>query len=145
MKKLLLSLLLIFSLTGCLPNSSSSSNSQANSQLESSQDELSEATIVYTGTVVEGNESNDRGLLISNLQPETSSNVASFDEVFLLMEGVTLIESDTGDALELSDINEGDLVSVILKEHTPTTKSIPPQIPGNSIISVERTSSHDRD
>lgn len=135
----ILSLFLVFFLTGCLPNNSSSSNDQASSQLESSQEELSDSTISYTGTVGEGNESNDKRLLILNLQPETSSDAASFDEVVLLMEGVTLIESDSGDALELSEINEGDLVKVVLKENAPTTMSLPPQIPGNAIISVERT------
>ena len=51
-----------------------------------------------------------------------------------------MIDQETGDAIVLSDIKEGDTVSVTLIEHAPTTMSIPPQIPGMGIVKIERVS-----
>lgn len=102
--------------------------------------ESSETTILYFGTVIDNGITNENGLFVSNLKPEDTTKAASFDEVILLTEEVTLIGQETGDPIDISDIKEGDTVSVTLIEHAPTTMSIPPQIPGMGIVKIERVS-----
>lgn len=102
--------------------------------------ESSETTIVYFGTVIDNGITNENGLFVSNLIPEDTTKAASFDEVILLTEEVTLIGQETGDPIDISDIKEGDTISVTLIEHAPTTMSIPPQIPGMAIVKIERVS-----
>lgn len=102
--------------------------------------ESSETTILYFGTVIDNGITNENGLFVSNLIPEDTTKAASFDEVILLTEEVTLIGQETGDPIDISDIKEGDTISVTLIEHAPTTMSIPPQIPGTAIVKIERVS-----
>ena len=102
--------------------------------------ESTETTILYSGTVIDSGITNENGLFISKLEPEDATKSVSYDEVILLMEGVTLVEQESGGSIDISDIKEGDMVSVTLIEHAPTTMSIPPQIPGMGIVKVERLS-----
>lgn len=102
--------------------------------------ESSDATVLYSGTVIDSGITNENGIFVSNLQPEDAAEASNFDEVVLLTEGVTLIEQESGDAINLSDINEGDTISVTLIEHAPTTMSLPPQIAGMGIVKIERVS-----
>lgn len=125
-------------LSGCNAKNSQADNNDLTSDGVSMENESSETTILYSGTVIDSGVTNEKGLFVSNLKPEDETKAASFDEVILLTEDVNLIDQETGDAIVLSDIKEGDTVSVTLIEHAPTTMSIPPQIPGMGIVKIER-------
>ncbi|HJA90051.1 hypothetical protein ACN7OV_09685 [Aerococcus urinaeequi] len=140
MKKLILSLLMVSFLSGCNAKNSQADDNDLTSDGVSMENESSETTILYSGTVIDSGVTNEKGLFVSNLKPEDETKAASFDEVILLTEDVNLIDQETGDAIVLSDIKEGDTVSVTLIEHAPTTMSIPPQIPGMGIVKIERVS-----
>lgn len=127
-------------LSGCNAKNSQADNNDLTSDGVSMENESSETTILYSGTVIDSGVTNEKGLFVSNLKPEDETKAASFDEVILLTEDVNLIDQETGDAIVLSDIKEGDIVSVTLIEHAPTTMSIPPQIPGMGIVKIERVS-----
>lgn len=127
-------------LSGCNAKNSQADNNDLTSDGVSMENESSETTILYSGTVIDSGVTNEKGLFVSNLKPEDETKAASFDEVILLTEDVNLIDQETGDAIVLSDIKEGDTVSVTLIEHAPTTMSIPPQIPGMGIVKIERVS-----
>ena len=127
-------------LSGCNEKNSQADNNDLTSDGVSMENESSETTILYSGTVIDSGVTNEKGLFVSNLKPEDETKAASFDEVILLTEDVNLIDQETGDAIVLSDIKEGDTVSVTLIEHAPTTMSIPPQIPGMGIVKIERVS-----
>ena len=140
MKKIILSLLIVSFLSGCSTKNSQADNNSLTSEVIHMESESSETTILYFGTVIDNGITNENGLFVSNLIPEDTTKAASFDEVILLTEDVNLIDQETGDAIVLSDIKEGDTVSVTLIEHAPTTMSIPPQIPGMGIVKIERVS-----
>ena len=125
-------------LSGCNAKNSQADDNDLTSDGVSMENESSETTILYSGTVIDSGVTNEKGLFVSNLKPEDETKAASFDEVILLTEDVNLIDQETGDAIVLSDIKEGDTVSVTLIEHAPTTMSIPPQIPGMGIVKIER-------
>ncbi len=127
-------------LSGCNAKNSQADDNDLTSDGVSMENESSETTILYSGTVIDSGVTNEKGLFVSNLKPEDETKAASFDEVILLTEDVNLIDQETGDAIVLSDIKEGDTVSVTLIEHAPTTMSIPPQIPGMGIVKIERVS-----
>ena len=127
-------------LSGCNAKNSQADDNDLTSDGVSMENESSETTILYSGTVIDSRVTNEKGLFVSNLKPEDETKAASFDEVILLTEDVNLIDQETGDAIVLSDIKEGDTVSVTLIEHAPTTMSIPPQIPGMGIVKIERVS-----
>jgi hypothetical protein len=99
--------------------------------------ETGEATVLYSGTVIDSGETHDNGLFLADLIPVDSSDATSFDEVILLMEDVPLIDQSSGKNVSLSDLEKGDSVRVTLVEHAPTTMSLPPQIPGMGIVKVE--------
>lgn len=127
-------------LSGCNAKNSQADDNDLTSDGVSMENESSETTILYSGTVIDSGVTNEKWLFVSNLKPEDETKAASFDEVILLTEDVNLIDQETGDAIVLSDIKEGDTVSVTLIEHAPTTMSIPPQIPGMGIVKIERVS-----
>src|SRR5699024_9223936 len=140
LKKIILSLLIVSFLSGCSTKNSQADNNSLTSEVIHMESESSETTILYFGTVIDNGITNENGLFVSNLIPEDTTKAASFDEVILLTEEVTLIGQETGDPIDISDIKEGDTISVTLIEHAPTTMSIPPQIPGMAIVKIERVS-----
>ena len=97
-----------------------------------------EKNILYTGTVISGGETSENSLFLSDLKPVDSLNVASFDEVILLLDGVDLVDKNTGEMLSVEDIKIGDTVNVLLIKDTPITMSLPAQIPGMGIVKIER-------
>lgn len=116
--------------------SSDSNNEAMNSEVVESKQE--ENTILYRGTVTTQEDTSNESLLVNALTPMDNEEAAAFDEVLLLMnDSIPLTNKRTGEELEVTDIQEGDTVEVTLVENTPTTMSIPPQIPGNGIIKVE--------
>ena len=131
MKKILLTLIGTALLAGCSMANTKASSNEGNQPAISS--EVAEGTILYTGTVKE----NSDWLLIENLNPVTEKDVPVFDEVVLLMnEDIPLTDHKTGEAIALTNLAIGDVVHVTLVEHTPTTMSLPPQIPGMGIVKV---------
>lgn len=130
-KQILLGLIGTALLAGCsMGNTKASTNEGNQAEIGS---EVAEGTILYTGTVKE----NSDWLLIENLTPVTEEDVPAFDEVVLLMnEDIPLTDHKTGEAIALTNLAIGDVVHVTLVEHTPTTMSLPPQIPGMGIVKV---------
>jgi hypothetical protein len=96
-----------------------------------------ETNILYTGTVIAGGETSENSLFLSDLKPVESLNVASFDEVILLLDGVDLVDKNTGESLSVEDIKIGDTVNVLLIKDTPITMSLTAQIPGMGNLKVE--------
>ncbi len=130
-KQILLGLIGTALLAGCSMANTKASSNEGNQPAISS--EVAEGTILYTGTVKE----NSDWLLIENLNPVTEKDVPVFDEVVLLMnEDIPLTDHKTGEAIALTNLAIGDVVHVTLVEHTPTTMSLPPQIPGMGIVKV---------
>lgn len=129
--------------TGVDPDQSSDLNNESmssevigsDSVVESSQEET---VILYKGTVASQEEVNEDSILINDLTPLDNDEASAFDEVILLMnDSIPLTDKQTGKEVQVTDIQEGDTVEVTLKEHAPTTMSIPPQIAGNGIVKVE--------
>lgn len=118
MKKLILCFITTALLSGCGAASSQASTT-------SDDGETGEATVIYSGTVIDSGETHDNGLFLADLIPVDSSEAASFDEVILLMEDVPLIDQSSGENVSLSDLEKGDSVMVTLIEHAPTTMSLP--------------------
>lgn len=76
--------------------------------------------ILYSGTVAEINADS---ILMSELTPVADTDAPAFTEVILL-------------TTPPDDLKKGDTLEVTLIENAPTTRSLPPQIPGNSIVEV---------
>lgn len=130
MNKLILGLIAVALLTGCGTENSKAKNNEGI--------ETNEETILYTGTVIDFGETLDGGLFLADLTPINSPEVASFDEVILLTEEVSLVDQKSGKPIVLSELVKGDTVQVTLIEHAPTTMSLPPQIGGNGIVKIEK-------
>lgn len=106
-KRLFILTLGVFFLTACANTTNDTSS------------EIVEGNILYTGTVAELNE---ESILMEGLEP-VDADVAVIEEVVLL-------------TAPLAELEVGDTLEVILVENAPMTRSLPPQIPGNSIVEV---------
>lgn len=116
-----------------------SCGSESSQEKTSEKLEQNEKTITYIGTVIDFGQTHDSGLFLADLTPINFPEAAAFDEVILLTDDVSLVDQSTGEAIALSELVKGDSVQVTLIEHAPTTMSIPPQIAGNGIIKIEKT------
>ena len=77
--------------------------------------------IMYSGTVAEINADS---ILMSELTPVADTDAPAFTEVILL-------------TAPPADLEKGDTLEVTLVENAPTTRSLPPQIAGDSIVEVQ--------
>lgn len=139
MKKLLTASLLlsIGVLTACsTANQTKTSESTSASSIESSSIQETK-TAVFTATVKEVTEldTQEKALQVLLENPENIENaenmMASFND------GVALNLDPTTLTVEQSELVPGVKVQVTLNENAPMTMSIPPQVPGAAIISVE--------
>lgn len=139
MKKLLLATTLsIFGLAivGCgqTSNNEAKSSSEATS---SSKKEEEKEQVEYKGTVKEDGLKEEQQIILSSLkQTKESDKPISFDEVVLLAEGVPILDEKTSEKRLVEDIKVGTTITVFLVPEPITTMSIPPQIPGNSIVEI---------
>lgn len=130
LKKILLFLLGVFFLSAC-----SVSNSQEDTQSNTDTSVEEEATVLYTATIKEVDEGR---ILVQDMNPVETEDIPGFDEVVLLMnEDIPLTNKTTGEDIQIEDLKEGDNLEVVLIENAPTTMSLPPQLPGMSIVQVE--------
>ncbi|WP_085558686.1 hypothetical protein [Carnobacterium iners] len=58
------------------------------------------------------------------------------NEVILLAEGVFILDEKTQEKRLIEEIKAGTTVKVLLVSEPVTTRSLPPQIPGNSIAQI---------
>ena len=130
MNKLVLGLIAVAVLTGCGAENAKARYSEGI--------ETNEETIPYTGTVIDFGETLASGLFLADLTPIDSPEVASFDEVILLTDQVSLVDQKSGKPIAFSELVKGDTVQVTLIKHAPTTMSLPPQIGGNDIVKIEK-------
>lgn len=120
-----------------LSSTSSLSNRPAasNSNEEKKEDEL----ILFCATTTaseEFNETNDL-FLKGFTTRESTEEGQPYDEVILLLSDATpVLTKKMGKLLKLKNIKTNTKVEVTLKKDFPMTMSIPPQIPGNSIVQV---------
>ncbi|MCA9765480.1 MAG: hypothetical protein KC455_03580 [Carnobacterium sp.] len=132
MKKWIVSFIAVTFLAGCGVEAPKESSSET--------DTAEDKTILYSGTVIDFGETHTDGLFISDLTPLDSTEAASFDEVILLTEEVSLVDQKSGESIRASELVNGDTVQVTLIEHAPTTMSLPPQIAGMGIVKIEKVS-----
>lgn len=137
MKKLILvATLSLFGLimVGC---SQSSSTQGGSSSQDTSSSEQKKEKVEYSGMVKEDGSKEEQHLLLSNLtQTQENKSIASFDEVILLTEGVSILDKKTPEERSIEDIKAGSTITVFLVPEPITTRSLPPQIPGNSIVNI---------
>ncbi|ALV22694.1 hypothetical protein [Carnobacterium antarcticum] len=126
-------LTIILFLSGCRLVKKDSTSDSAHSFSGSSPTE----SVEYNGTVKEDGITNEQQLTVSNLKPvEANERSLSFDEVILLTKEVPLLNAETHEKVNVEDIKAGTSVTVFLIPEPITTRSLPPQIPGNSILKI---------
>ncbi|MGB6179463.1 hypothetical protein [Carnobacterium sp.] len=87
--------------------------------------------------VKEDGSKEEQHLLLNSLtQAQENESIASFDEVILLTEGVSILDKKTQEERSIEDIKAGSTITVFLVPEPITTRSLPPQIPGNSIVNI---------
>lgn len=137
MKKLILvATLSLFGLimVGC---SQSSSNQAGSSSQDTSSSEQKKEKVEYSGMVKEDGSKEEQHLLLNSLtQAQENESISSFDEVILLTEGVSILDKKTQEERSIEDIKAGSTITVFLVPEPITTRSLPPQIPGNSIVNI---------
>lgn len=143
MKKYILAAMLsIFGLAivGCGQTSNneaeSSSEATSSSKKEEKKEEEKEQ-VKYKGIVKEDGLKEEQQIVLSSLkQTKESDNPVYFDEVILLVEGVPILDEKTSKKRLVEDIKAGTTITVFLVPEPIMTMSIPPQIPGNSIVEI---------
>lgn len=125
LKKLIMGLLLLTVLSGC-------------GKVSNEVVKVTEDSILYTGTVIAGGESNEKSLLLSELNPISNNGLSSIGEVVLLMDGVEIVDQATGKELLAEEIKKGDEVQVELIKDYLLAESYPAQLSGSSVIKVEK-------
>lgn len=137
MKKLILvATLSLFGLimVGC---SQSSSTQGGSSSQDTSSSEQKKEKVEYSGMVKEDGSKEEQHLLLNSLtQAQENESIASFDEVILLTEGVSILDKKTQEERSIENIKAGSTITVFLVPEPITTRSLPPQIPGNSIVNI---------
>ena len=93
--------------------------------------------IVYDGVVKEVSESGSNRLLLESLTPvDKNADAVAFEEVILLTEGADIKSEETNKSVKVEDVKAGSKIKVTLTDKAVTTSSIPPQIPGESIMEI---------
>lgn len=134
-----------FLLAGCSsnglsePQKDSASFSSTSESISEHVPEEEADTVLYHGVVKETETKENMRLYMKNFVPHASAaDLPTYDEVILLVsEDTPLIDKQTEKPLTLEEIKENAQVDVTLQENFPVTMSLPPQIPGMSIIKVE--------
>ena len=130
-----------FFLVGCSPKKDAEVTSDVTTEMGSDHMENEENNL-YHAVVEERPEDEEKDrLFVSNLTPVVKeSENASYDEVILLLgEDVSVTQEETGEKVDVEELKEGTAIVVELIANPPMTMSIPPQIPGNAIISITVT------
>ncbi len=130
---------LLFSLTGC-GNQEGSNESIDSISAETTTEVSGSATqgqSVFSGEIENISETDDSTIQIKVINVKETEDPENIGSSFS-NDGVILNAS----AEQLKDgkeaLNEGDQIEIVLVEKPIMTMSIPPQIPGNSIIEVSR-------
>lgn len=115
----------------------SSGSSISSSEVTSSSTEnQQEASEVLIGKVKEGTTSEDQRLLLESLVPtDKDSETVPFQEVVLLTNDVKIVDGD-GKEVMIEKIEPGTTLEVTLVKNSPVASSLPPQIPGMSIVKI---------
>lgn len=137
-----LTLIGLVGVLGACGQKGTSSGNSATSQSESSEfsfssvDRSQEPSEVLSGKVKEATNSTDQRLVLESLVPEDKeSETFPFDEVVLLTEGVTIVDGSDKE-ISVDQIKVGDTIKVTLIKNSPVASSLPPQIPGMSMIKI---------
>ena len=141
MKKYILAAMLSIlglAIVGCGQTSTNEAESSSEATSSSKKEEKKEQEKVkYKGIVKEDGLKEEQQIVLSSLkQMKESDNPVYFDEVILLVEGVPILDEKTSKKLLVEDIKAGTTITVFLVPEPIMTMSIPPQIPGNSIVEI---------
>ncbi|WP_313468069.1 hypothetical protein [Carnobacterium sp.] len=134
-----------FFLVGCSSNSlseppkDSASFSSTSESVSEYVSEKEKDTVLYHGVVKETEAKENQRIFIKNFVPDASvADLPTYDEVILsVSEDTPLIDKQTEKSLTLEEIKGNAQVDVFLLGNFPVTMSIPPQIPGMSVVKVE--------
>ena len=150
MKFLFALFILCFSLltTGCSASSDNESNTDGLSSksfvssktiASSSKEKKNTNSVIFHAITTVSEESNEENnLFLREFTPKkTTEGGQAYDEVVLLLsDAIPIVTKKTGKPLALKKIKKNTDVEVTLEKDFPMTMSIPPQIPGNSIIKI---------
>ncbi|WP_314060658.1 hypothetical protein [uncultured Vagococcus sp.] len=116
---------------------SESSGSSSSSEITSSSTENQQRdSEVLIGKVKEGTTSEDQRLLLESLVPaEKDSETIPFQEVVLLTNDVKIVDGDDQE-VTVDKLEPGTTIEVTLVKNSPVASSLPPQIPGMSIVKI---------
>lgn len=122
--------------SGTLESTKTAESDASEKNEESSVDRSQEPSEVMIGKVKEAPDGEYQRLVLESLVPaDTESETSPFDEVVLLTEGVTIVDG-AGKALSVEQIEVGATIEVTLIKDSPVASSLPPQIPGMSMIKI---------
>ncbi|SFH65670.1 hypothetical protein [Pisciglobus halotolerans] len=135
MKPLMILLLAPILLFGCSANSA---DDRTPNSSETSESQKEEKTVLYHAEVKEQGDQENNRIVLKDFEPvDPSTDAAAQDEVILLMnEEIPLVDKETNTPLTIEDVKKGAKAEVTLIENAPMTMSIPPQLPGMSIVKV---------
>ncbi|WP_414839629.1 hypothetical protein [Carnobacterium sp. TMP28] len=123
-------------LMGCGQTADNETDSSSQATSSSKQQEETEQ-VEYKGMVKEDGLKEEQQIILSSLkQTKESDEPVYFDEVILSAEGVPILDEKTQKEILIEDITAGSTITVFLVPEPITTMSIPPQIPGNSIVKI---------
>lgn len=123
-------------IVGCGQTSNSEAESSSGAVSSSKKEEQKEPD-EYQGIVKEDGSKEEQQVVLSSLkQTQESEPPVYFDEVILLVGGVPILDEKTQETLLVEEIESGTTITVFLEPHPIATMSIPPQIPGNSIVKI---------
>lgn len=141
MKKLRNMSFILFSmaiLTACsTPNDSTTGESTIESSTIASSTKEEEIVTIFTATVESVTELETQEAAIQILLKEVKAVEDTEDTTASFNEGVALNVDPATLDFDFKELKEGDQVKVTLADPAIMTMSIPPQIPGDSITSVE--------
>lgn len=117
-------------------SSQSSTDQSFVSEPSRSLEEKQEAAEVLIGVVKESGTKENQRLVLKSLVPEDKeSETIPFDEVVLLTEGVLIVDGND-QTVPIEKIEAGATIEVTLLTNSPVASSLPPQIPGMSMVKI---------
>ncbi|MEG0293304.1 hypothetical protein [Enterococcus sp.] len=134
-------LLTVFALGACASNGNNNSSSDSLKETTATETVETDSTeaqeMVFTATVVSVTELGTSDPSIQILLEEPVAVTDTEDSIGSFQNGVALNVDPTTLTMDVEELAVGSELKVTLAQPAVMTMSIPPQVPGNSIISIE--------
>ena len=134
-------LLTVFALGACASNGNNNSSSDSSKETTATETVETDSTeaqeMVFTATVVSVTELGTSDPSIQILLEEPVAVTDTEDSIGSFQNGVALNVDPTTLTMDVEELAVGSELKVTLAQPAVMTMSIPPQVPGNSIISIE--------